>query len=304
MAEQPSPLITRNQLPFSFIHGLPTASPAKLLKQDHSRVISSLNINNTLIAESSADEQLLLDAENWNLNLLLDYALNDSWMLRVQLPYVIYTGGMFDASIDNYHQALGLSRDIRPFYPDDQLSIQYLDNNHQFILDSRQASLGDISFQLAWQHKRSSEFALSHWISIKMPTGDAEKLTGSGAVDLAAWSAMNYRFSETRWLYTQLGILLMGDSDVIQQRQKQLAAFAYAGMKFEPWNGIELKAQLDTHSPLYNSGLRMFDHSVQLSFGGSYIINETHQLDISASEDIYRGSAPDINLNISWWIKY
>lgn len=250
------------------------------------------------------DEQLVLDTENWNLNLLMDYALNGDWMLRIQLPYVVYTGGIFDTSIDNYHQALGFSRDIRPYFPKDQTSISYLDNNHQLLLDSRQASLGDTSFQLAWQHKRSTELSISHWMSIKLPTGDAEKLTGSGAVDLAAWSAMNYRLSETRWLYTQAGVLYMGDSDVIQLRQKRFAVFAYAGMKFEPWNGVELKAQLDTHSPLYDSQLRIFDHSIQLTFGGSYQINKTHQLDISASEDIYRGSAPDINLNISWWIRY
>ncbi|RDH83018.1 MAG: hypothetical protein DIZ80_12205 [endosymbiont of Galathealinum brachiosum] len=302
-AQHPSPFSTRNESPFSLIYGLPLASPAKLLENNQSRWISSFNISNTINSQTSNSENLFIDIETWHVNFLYDTNLKENWMLRVQLPYIVHSGGFLDSPIDSYHQALGLPENIRPDFPHEQINIDYnLNNQNQVNINSRQNALGDISFQLAWQAHLTNRSALSYWLSIKLPTGNEDKLTGSGATDVASWASMSYRLTDTRWLYGQGGLLYMGDSDVFTDIHKNWAGFANAGIKFQLWNEIELKAQLDVHSALYDSKLDFLNQVIQLTFGGSYTINSKQKLDFAIAEDIKEGSSPDVNFNISWWI--
>ncbi len=304
-AKQPEPFLSRDQSPFSIIFGLPLASSAKLLTNNQSRWTSSLNISNTINAQDNASENLFIDVETSNLNFLYDYNFKDNWMLRVQLPYVAHSGGFLDSFIDQYHKTLGLPEDIRPFFPNDQVDINLSSNGNSFVdINSTQSALGDISLQMAWQAHQSEQSAVSYWLSLKLPTGNANKLTGSGATDIAGWGAMNYRLTETRWLYGQGGLLYMGNSDIFKSIQNNFAVFGNAGIKFQPWNSIELKAQLDFHSAFYDSNLEFLGPVIQLTFGGSYIINEKHKLDFAVAEDIKTGASPDVNFNISWFMYF
>jgi len=303
IASQPEPFLTRNESPFSLIFGLPLASSAKLLNHKESRWISSLNISNTINSQSSNNENLFIDVETWNINFLYDYSFKENWMLRIQLPYIVHSAGMFDSAIDAYHQALGFPEGIRPSSPNDQINIDYnLGAQNLVNINNQQSALGDVSIQMAWQAQQSKQSALSYWLSLKLPSGDANKLTGSGAFDIATWAAMNYQLSHTRWLYGQAGALYMGDSDLFKNNQKNVAAFGNAGIKFQPWDKIALKAQLDFHSAFYDSNLEFLGDVLQLTFGGSYAINNKHTLDFAVAEDIKNSASPDVNFNISWWI--
>lgn len=304
-ADQPSPFLSRNLSPFSLIYGLPSASSAQLLESQHSRWISSINISNTLNVQTADNDNLLIDIETWQLSFLYDYAFKEGWMLRLQLPYIIHSGGHMDSSIDAYHQLLSLPEGKRPYFSDDQIDVRYMQNNTlQLEIDNKQNSIGDISIQLAWQAQQTKDTAASYWLSLKLPTGDSDKLTGSGGTDIAAWTSMNYRLVDTRWLYGQAGLLYMSSSDVLQSMQNHWAVFANAGIKFEPWKNIALKAQFDMHSALYDSDIRFLGDILQVTFGGSYQLNKKHKLDFSMTEDIHRTASPDAIFNFSWWVKY
>ncbi len=302
-ADSSLPLASRNLGLFASLYGLPVASPAELLDRNQSRLTSSLNANSTLLVQSTINdgEDLTVDAESWRLDLMYDQGLSDGWMLRMHLPLITYTGGLLDKHIDSYHQLLGLEEDSRPFFPRDELQVDYLvDGVLQLQLNERQKDLGDLSIQLAWQHVRSNDRTLSYWISLKLPTGSAESFSGSGHTDLALWFASHKQYS-TYLLYGQAGILYMSDSDILSQQHRQWAGFGNIGIAFSPWSDIELKAQLDLHDELYRSELDFLGPSIQLSFGGSFYLNKQHQLDLVISEDLHAGSAPDINFNLSWY---
>lgn len=304
-AEHPSPLLTRNESPLSIIYGLPLASSALLLSNSESRWISSFNVSNTINAQSNSNDNLFIDVETWHVNFLYDYAFKENWMLRLQLPYIVHSGGILDSPIDSYHQALGLPEDIRPDFPHDQININLSQNNTVLTnISSRQQSLGDISLQVAWQAEQSEQHALSYWLSLKLPTGNEDKLTGSGATDIAAWASMNLGLTDTRWLYGQAGLLYMSDNKALKSLQNNWALFGNTGIKFQPWKEIELKAQLDFHSAFYESDLEFLSHVIQLTFGGTYNINKKHKLDFAVVEDIQNAASPDVSFNISWWINY
>ena len=305
IAQPTSPFLTRNQSPLSLIYGIPYASPARLLEQDKSRWISSLNISNTLIEQKGTSDQLLVDLETWHLNLFYDYGLNENWMLRVQLPLIAHSGGIFDSLIDTYHQTFGLPEGLQPNFPYDQIAITYSQNNvNQIDITNRKKGLGDIAVQIAWQQKNSNSMAISYWGSLKLPTGNYRNLTGSGGTDIAIWAAMDYELIDTRWLYGHAGLLYMHNNKVLNDIHNDWAIFASTGIKFQPWNTIELKAQLELQSAIFDTDIKFMGHVYQLTFGGSYLINNKQQLDFAVAEDISPGASPDVNFNISWWINF
>jgi len=295
----------RDQNPFALIYGLPHATAARLPEASGQGWVFSLNGSNQLINHTSQNAELLVDLETWQLNLFYDYSLQDNWLLRIQLPLIAHGGGFMDAAIDRFHEITGLPRDIRPAFDDNQIQIRYSENQINLLeINQRQKGLGDIALQLGWQADKSARHALSHWLSLKLPSGDSEKLTGSGGTDLALWSALDYRLSVASWLYGQAGLLYMSDSEVLQYRQNDWAGFATAGIAYEAWSGIPLKVQLDMHSALYDSELKYLSEAVQITFGGSYRISPQQSIDFAVAEDIQAGASPDVNFNISWWLYY
>ncbi|HEY9051599.1 MAG TPA: DUF3187 family protein, partial [Gammaproteobacteria bacterium] len=265
-----APFSTRDQNPLVMIFGLPVATSAKIITSGESSFITSLNISNTINRQQTGNEFLFVDAESHQLNLMYERGLSDQWMLRVQLPLIGHSGGFLDASIDSYHQALGLPEDIRPLYPRDQLNIRY-DNGGSTLIDLQNdtSGIGDISLQLARQVKNTHEFALSYWGSIKLPTGDSSKLTGSDSTDLALWLASHTRASEVTALYGNLGILFMSNGEILKQQQKNTSVFAVAGIQYHAWQSVLLKAQIDAHSALYKTDMNFLDDVIQLTFGGT-----------------------------------
>jgi len=305
LANPASPFLVRDQNPFALIYGLPHATAARLPEASQQGWVFSLNGSNQLIYHTSQDAELLVDLETWQLNLFYDYRLKDNLLLRIQLPLIAHGGGFMDAPIDRYHELTGLPRDIRPAFEDGLTQISYSENEVSLLeINQRQKGLGDIALQLGWQADKSTEHALSHWISIKLPSGDSEKLTGSGSTDIALWSALDYRLSAASWFYGQAGLLYMSDSEVLQHRQNDWAGFATAGMAYEAWPDIQLKAQFDIHSALYDSELKYLSEVIQFTFGGSYRINAQQSIDFAIAEDIQAGASPDVNFNISWWLYY
>lgn len=304
-AQSGTPFLTRNQSPLSLIYGIPYASPARLLEENKSRWISSLNISNELIKQTGSSDQLVVDLETWQLNFFYDYGLDENWMFRLQLPLIAHTGGLLDSAIDSFHQALGFPEGLRPNYPRNLMAINYRRNNvDQINISSSEKDLGDISLQLAWQAKKSGNMAISYWSSLKIPSGDYKKLTGSGSTDIATWGSMDYQLKDTRWLYGQAGLLYMYDNKVLEEIHNNWATFANLGIKFQPWRPLELKAQLDFNSALFDSELLFLRDVLQLTFGGSYLTDHNNRIDFSVGEDLKREASPDVSFNISWWVNF
>ncbi|TNF34120.1 MAG: DUF3187 family protein [Gammaproteobacteria bacterium] len=303
-AQQVSPLLTRDQNPLVMIHGLPSATPARLMTDDDSRFMTSLNISNTINLQLSNHEYLFVDAETYQLNLIYEHGLAQGWLFRIQLPLIGHSGGFLDSAIDNYHDLMGFREGVRPLYPRDQLRIQYIVNGITLLdLEQRSSGIGDVSVQLAWQQVSNNDFALSYWSSIKLATGDSEQLTGSGGKDFALWLASHGRMSENSWLYGNLGYLWLEEGDVLTEQQKNSTAFAVLGLQYQAWPSIQLKAQFDAHTALYDSELDFLGDVIQFTFGGSILFQQS-SLDIAIAEDIDVGTSPDVNFNFTFHMMF
>jgi len=305
LADNISPFASRDQNPFTLIFGLPSPAAAKLLADKHSRFSSVVNLSNTINLQQNNTEQLFVDVESYQLNLTHEQAINNEWMFALELSFLSIGRGFMDDWIDQYHQFVGLPEGIRPSLPTDQFNISYSrDNNNLLNIQQGTSSIGDTTLKLAHQLRTNHDSNLSIWGSIKLPTGNSQKLSGSGAFDIAFWMAYDQTLTQSSGWFINIGNVFLGTGDVLSTQQKRSALFASSGFQFHPWQAILLKAQLDMHQALYDSDLDFLGDVIQLTFGGSILINKNSRLDIAVAEDIQVAASPDVNFNINYTVQY
>lgn len=300
-AQPAEPLVTRDQNPLVSIYGLPLPVNARLLAAGKDHWLTSFNLTNTINVDNTANSELIVDTESSQLDLIYTFGLSDDWMLRLHFGVTHHGTGYFDSWIYNYHDLLGLKQGDRDLIANDQFQIYVSENNNTLIdLQTAQSGISDTQIQLGYQLTRNTNSAASLWTSIKLPTGDSNKLTGSGSTDIALWLATQLQHNESIWFYSQLGGLTMHDTDVLKLMHQHTAWFGNLGLNYIYDEVLQFKTQIDAHTPLYNSQLDFLDTAIQLTFGGTITIDENNVIDIAMSEDIKTRSSPDVTLNVSW----
>jgi hypothetical protein len=212
------------------------------------------------------------------------------------------SAGFLDSTIDDWHTFFGLPRGNRPLVEHDQYDIHYIYQSQTFIdLDEASTTLGDIQLAVAHSVIKKDKVQLSLWADLKLPTGDSDKLSGSGATDISAWLALNRQFAESWLLNLNAGAVIPGKSNY---QDIPLADYALYGHIMLGWlvtDNINLKVQLQGHTSYYDqSQLNILDDTYFLTFGGSVKINSCQWLALAVNEDIKVDSSPDASFLLSW----
>ena len=296
------PFETRDQNLLNLIHGQPLPSNARLNIKTQSRWSSSLIITNTTNIESNNQESIHLDYESYRFNLSYLYGLSDNWNLKIDVPLIHQSGGIFDSAIENWHEFFGLPRGQRPDIEQNQYAIRY-DFQSQSLLNLNEAStsLGDIQIAVARKLIANKNTSMSLWANIKLPTGDEDKLSGSGATDFSAWLAMNQQLSKNWALNLNAGAVILGSDNYQEIPLSDYALYGHIMLGWLITDSINLKVQLQGHTSYYEkSQLAILGDTYLLTIGTSIAINNCNQLDFAISEDIKVSSSPDISLLINW----
>lgn len=308
-ADLASPLSVSNQSPLVQIYGLPGMGRASLLPAGQWESEFSVDLSSHFIRQQGGSETLLLDGETYRYALRFAYGFSGRLELGLELPFLLHTPGHLDSFIGNWHDFFNLPTAGRENVPADQLLFFY-DRNGVTGLTFTQASkgLGDLRLSAAWQLQEEAgpgETAIALHGSLKLPTGESAKLTGSGALDVALWlSAARQR--TVSWgnltLLGSLGVLAAGDGDVLDGQQRSLVGFGGLGFALQPWQRVRLQIQVDFHSSFYDqSQLRGVDSaSVQLATGGALIVGKADELELAVVEDLSSDTAPDVVFHVAW----
>ena len=296
------PFDTRDQNLFNLIHGQALPTNARLNKKSQGLWSSSLVITNTLNIESSANENIYIDYEAYRFNLSYQYGLNDKWNLKLDAPLIHQGGGVFDSAIDSWHEFWGLPRANRPFVENNQYEIRYAYQSQTPVnLNEASTALGDIQVAVARSLIENNSTTMSLWASLKLPTGDEDKLTSNGAADVSAWLALNQQLSE-RWVINMnAGAVILGTDNYKNIPLSDYALYGHAMLGWSVTDNINLKLQLQGHTSYYDqSQLTTLGDTYFLTFGGTITIDQCNQLDFAMSEDIKVEASPDASLFISW----
>jgi hypothetical protein len=296
-----------NQLPFKQIFGLPSLDNSPLTEAGKWRLDFIGNISNTYDFAGGTQEQLANDLETFRGSLIASYGLRENWQLSVALPYVSHDGGFLDDFIYRWHNFFGLPQGGRTKDNSDQLDVSYL-SGVSFELPGPERGVGDLRFAVA--HSRAwNNRTLIFSAEVKLPTGEFDKLTGSGGTDFSAGLTLHDPYSLEKYritLYGGLAGLFLGDMDgELAAIQKNFVLAGRAGIGWQATRLIQLKLQLDAQTAIYDSELKQLgDPALQLVMGGSLTFTDNVYLDISVAEDIRTTTAPDVAFQLALSVSY
>lgn len=290
------PFQTRDQNPFALVYGLPLNPSAQMLAKRENRFGLTFNLTNTLNEENLRSESLLVDSEIYHFNLTWQYGLSDAWNLRLTVPIISYQGGELDGFIEGFHDTFDFPRGDRPNHPRGRVLIQYTRNGDTLVkVDSPRTGLGDVLLAAGRQIIDWNGRRLSGWASLKFPTGDADKLTGSEGVDLASWLSGNYAIAQSWQVFGGGGLIYTQKGNVLSSQRERTAVFGNLGLVWLPWSKLHLKLQADAHTSFYEgTRLDLLGDSIQLTAGGSIRFGPRTSLDLAITEDVMVGASPDV----------
>lgn len=297
------PLVVSSRSPLVQIHAVPAARSGEVLAATQSMLSLSFDAASHFIDEDAAGERIVLDGETHRLEWRARSGLGDGWEVGVVVPYMQHSGGGLDGFIDSWHDFWGLPDGGRPQAPRDVLRYRYT-RNGAVLLDVHepQSGLGDMQLQAAYRLWQSDRSAAALAATVKLPTGDAERLTGDGATA----TDITFAISTDDWLgsglraFANIGAQWLERGEVLSDQQRDSHLHAEAGLGWRVLTGLELKAQVQAHSALYDSALTALgDDAAQLILGGTAQLSPHWLLDIGVGEDIRVDTAPDVTLQIA-----
>ncbi len=315
-ADVTSPFYNVNQNPLTQLQGLPPLEKGIVMESGMTSANVMLDITSASISEVVQQEQIILDGETYRLNLMFRHGLKQSVFgmkgveVGIDIPFISHRGGTLDGFIRNWHNIFGLSNSERDQFQDDQLLYQYRRNGvTAFRMLNTSSSIGDIRLSAAWQLacRRSDETDCSALrASLKLPTGKAEKLSGSGGFNFSLAHTTSRTYQRYTFHYGG-GLQINGRSDLLDEQQKNVVGFASAGVNYQPerlpW--MVFKAQLDGNSAMYDSALKnLGSDSVQINVGGSILLSAKTVLDIGVVEDIVTSTVPDVVFHFALRMQY
>jgi hypothetical protein len=276
--------------------GIPMPLPARVAESGQWQLATELNWGSTALVQTAGTETMLVDAETRELRVTLGKSLSPRLTLQLEVPYRYLGAGTLDSFIDGWHDVFGLPEGARPILQRNQFRIAYA-RGDQFVLDiaAPSSGLGDASFDLGYSMLATQTSAATAWLSVKLPTGDEDELTGSGAVDASLAVAATHRFAERWSAFAQAAVTRLGDGDLLASQQRDLVWSGLGGIAWHASRGLALKAQVSGHTATFKrTNLDFLGAAVVLTVGGAYQFESGWTLDLAVSEDIAVETAPDV----------
>ena len=279
-----------NRSPFTAVLGVPTGwtqpgRPAAELAWD---------IANHAVGQQSGGEQLLLDGETHVVTLRLRHPLGERWSFGVEAPWIAHGGGFLDRAIDAWHDAFGLHEGVRPELPTGDLRYVYAAGGTEvFALDDYASGPGDLHTTAAYR-VLARGWTLDVLADVEWPTGDADKLTGSGGTDVSAsLRATGPALARLTWSVAA-GVTWPGDVDLPLPPASAQIPWYDASLGWAALESLDLVLQVQGQGGAYRSGLEMLGSSA-LQFGAGVVwrVNGGLGIRFGVFEDIHTDTAPD-----------
>ena len=292
----------RDQNPLVLVYGLPLPSQSDMPADGRWTSLFAYSVSNTLNTEggaSDASDYLLMDGETTVLDMQFLRGWGERWAIGLHLPFIQHGAGELDGFIQHYHDALDLPDGGRPQAPRDRLAFILRHKGEELLnLSEARSGVGDVGLLLAYQWFGSGEGQGALHAQLKLPTGNADDLTGSGGVDYANWLAVEHPLTMDWTVAGYIGFAVLGEGDILPTLQKGHAFFGGGEVEWSFSSRLVFKLQADMHSGLYKeTNFRFLKDVLILNLGGSAKLTDRLVLDIAVGEDIVVGASPDVSFN-------
>jgi len=300
-AERGDPVYLASQNPWVMVFGLPKAESGSLTTEGTLETSFLYFVTNHAISADSGDENIIWDGETTQYNLVFRYGFSDTVELGVDIPYIHHSGGYLDSMIRNFHDLFGMPNDRQEEFDKDQIHYRLQEDELTlFEMHDSANGIGDIRLSAAMplmEDYFGEKRHLALRSQIKLPTGDAKYLLGSGGADVSI--GLTYSDFQTLGnfdmvLSSHAGIIYLGDAEVLTHKQENIAVYGGISVDWLALENLEIKAQLDMHSAFYDSTLDQLGSAVQLIVGGTLYLPGDMLLDLGISEQLSTDATPDV----------
>lgn len=303
-AEDPSwrrPLSNRNQFPLAipFLYMRPES--AITLAAKDLRLFFNFDYSNIVIHKKNDQEALLLDMEHLATEIRFHAGLGKGVELGVAFPFYVMYGGFLDPFISGYHDAFGFPNEVRGQTPHNLFQYRY-EVRGTTVLDRNEGStaVGDTTLQLKKSLVGEKKNALALRAALKLPTGNEEKLTGSGKTDLGV-GLIASRVGERFGGYFNINYHFLGQPEHLDAKNF-LSLMAALDWRFR--ETLVAVFQYEVQQSLLRSQLPILARPAhQLVLGLRWRPSERYQFEWRLAEDISE-AGPDITVAFEWTIHW
>ncbi len=303
-AVEVEPFALYNQSPIAQIYGFPLTRGFRVLPEAAQRLDFTLDLTSNFEAEATASESVIFDGETHRGTFIYRRGLGNNLDVSFELPILRHDGGFMDGFIDNFHDVFGFGSGGRDKTQEDQLQYRVIRNGATLLdLRNSESGVGDARLSLTRQLAGMPEGrGAAVGATLKLPTGDADRLTGSGAADIAAWATYGTDTPTSAWGWVgTVGAIYTGEGDVMPGLRRRSGLFGSVTLAYA-WNErLHFKAQAYASSPLYeDSELDALDGAPVLGvLGGSWQFAPQWGLDVGVVEDLNVGATPDVSFHFA-----
>ena len=296
------PFLIQNDHPIGRLFGLPTGDDAMPMALSGFDGRAALDVGNNSFERYRGADELVLDGETWVARFAGRYGWKTGWRVALGVPVVSHQGGGTDSFIEEYHDAMGLPDGNRKRRAADRLEYRYRRNGETlFNQTDSTTGLGDVRLAVAAPLARdqAGARALDAVAGVEMPTGDADRLLGSGSWDFSLGLAACDFASLARWnleLHGGAGVLALTDGEVLEDFQESFAGYGNLSVGWRLASWLAPRVQVDVHSPFFaDTGMAPLDDwAVQLTCGATVRLPGRFALDVAVAEDVAVNTAPDV----------
>ena len=253
------------------------------------------------IVEDLSDESLIFDGETIRALVDIRYGLLPGIELGIELPYVSHRAGRLDSLIDTWHDIFNLPEGARDNRPTDELEFSYRDGAVERLrFTDGTRGIGDVRLYAGVDLASTEKHRRALRISAKLPTGDADKLLGSGGTDVSLGFAGDVTGDDsTLSVFYRASLTYVGEPERLPDLYRELVGQASAGFAYSLHPRFALNAQSTFRTAVYESDIEVLgEPSLTLTFGGTIGLGDKWTLALGVSEDIKVNSAPDVTFNI------
>ena len=296
----PQPLTFSDQSPTVGIYGLPRADGYTVARSGAWHAGLRVDYTSHYTDQENVDERLLFDGETTRAALIFKRGFRGRWQASIEIPFVDHSDGFADGFIDDFHDVFGFADGGRSGAPRDRQTFRYR-RDGRLVLDvsDSPSGIGDVRLGVKKHLAGMGDWGMSVASELKLPTGDADRLTGSGTADVSLWGTLgNNQHGQSRWrMLAGVGGLYSGEGDVLEEQRVQSVAFGWATLGYALIRSFVVEVQAYTHSSFYDdTDIEALDGTaVAGALGFDWPLTQQSSLDFAIIEDLNTGVSPDVS---------
>jgi hypothetical protein len=294
------PLQVNNQYPIFLSANKPYLEKAVM----ENSLSFSLSHSSTFTVQNSGQWEINLDMEITELNLRYKRIIREVLELNLDVPVLIFGGGVMDGFLDWYHDTFGFSAYGKSQRPLHNFLYEVKKDGNLIIRGRSGLGLGDVRLTVKKPIISGDRFHLALKGDVELPTGSSTRGFGNGSVDAGFAVLLDKLFFHAVMTHWNLGAVFPGDVRV--HEHVGLKNFIYGGAAIEAalGKGFSALAQIQGQSAIYpETDLLAVDREAYLLvIGGRYALKRGTSFELSLAEDVNTSGAPDFIVNMTYKI--